>query len=191
MFHNSAKSPFTIAQETSPASGDTHHAAVRVPTPSPTDTQRMAGPTIRPWTHNGACRPVLSWGETTYRACHNGLRYRSSICGSKRCGGSGCALAQCWPSQRCRPRWRADNRLHGLGWPAPVVIGQEQPIPERAGQRGPGGFLGEHRVGGGGLRLHPEPLAHDLKRPTRPRLRRPTNFRRSRAKKKGPIAYRE
>ena len=70
-------------------------------------------------------------------------------------------------------------------------VGQEQPIPERAGQRGPGGFLGEHRVGRGGLRLHPEPFAHDLKRPTRPRLRRPTNFRQSRAKKKGPIAYRE
>ena len=39
-----AQPPLTIAQETSPESGDTHQAAVRLPTPSPTDTQRMAGP---------------------------------------------------------------------------------------------------------------------------------------------------
>jgi hypothetical protein len=44
-----AQPPLTIAHDTSPASGDTHQAAVRVPTPSPTDMQRMAGPVTSTW----------------------------------------------------------------------------------------------------------------------------------------------
>ena len=56
MFHLSAQPPFTIAQETSPPTGDTHQAAVRTPTPLPTDTHCIAGPLISTWP--SGLRPV-------------------------------------------------------------------------------------------------------------------------------------
>jgi hypothetical protein len=45
--HRKAQPPATIAQERSPPLGDTHQAAVRLPTPSPPDVQRNGCPVTR------------------------------------------------------------------------------------------------------------------------------------------------
>lgn len=42
-----AQPPRSIAQETSPAVGDTHHAAVRLPPAEPVDTHRSVGPSTK------------------------------------------------------------------------------------------------------------------------------------------------
>lgn len=44
----------TMAQDRSPPLGDTHHAAVRLPPPEPSETQRIVGPLTVTW----PCEPV-------------------------------------------------------------------------------------------------------------------------------------